>query len=153
MFATPRTALAGLATAAVIAGGALVAGAPAQASATSTTPTPPGATIKTVTLCVSAPARDHIRRSTVRATSWQRGVYSLDSVQVTNTAGCGNVVLGSTGHVHFSAEHVTSWRIARHLCVRVVYRADMGTRLAASVVSGSTINGHLRFVRKTTFRC
>ncbi|HEY7859134.1 MAG TPA: hypothetical protein VIC82_11615 [Candidatus Nanopelagicales bacterium] len=153
MLKTPRTVAAGIAAAAVIVGGAFVAGSAAQAAPTSTTPAAPGATVKTVTLCVSAPAHDTFKQSRVEAWSWQKGIYSLDSVQVTNKAGCGTVVLGSTGHVHFSAIHVSSVRVRPHLCTVTTYRADLGTKAAASVTSGSTLTGKLRFVRRSTFRC
>lgn len=153
MLRTPRTVAAGIAAVAVIGGGVLVAASSAQATPTSPTPVAPGATIKTVTLCVSAPAHDTFRQSRVQAVSGQRDVYSIDSVQVTNKAGCGTVVLGSTGRVHFSAIHISSKRIRPHLCTTTVYRADLGTQWAAKVTSGSTINGHLRFVRRSTFRC
>ena len=103
MLKTPRTIAAGIAAVAVIGTGALLAGSAAQAAPTSTTPAAPGATVKTITLCVSAPAHDTFKQSRVEAWSWQRNVYSLDSVQVTNRAGCGTVVLGSTltGHLRF----------------------------------------------------
>lgn len=153
MLRTPRTVAAGVAAAAVIGGGALFAGSAAQATPTSPAPAAPGATIKTVTLCVTAPAKDTFKQSRVEAWSWQKGVYSIDSVQVTNKAGCGTVVLGSTGRVHFSAIHVSSKRVRPHLCQVTTYRADLGTQWAAKVTSGSTITGHLRFVRRSTFRC
>jgi hypothetical protein len=137
-----RTTTAAIAASALLGGGLLIAAGPAQADAAA------GTTLKTATICVTAPDGSNVLAHTkVVAVSWYKQDYRETSVKKVDSAGCATVYFGSTGKVYFRAVGVTHNGTTH---TNKTYRAHWGTYNAASLQNPDAISGQLKLVKTVT---